>query len=167
MAAFEDALEEAIKDRLAPLFAPMQIPVIRLPDTEAEHKRPVTRGRVTVSYHSSTYEANEGTRFANHLSTGSIVQDRPVDVELVFEAPSRRGEGGVLDMMRLARRYLVGFRPPHCGKLFALSDRYVGFDAGIWSHALSLRCHTRLVEAPEATLEPPVTKVTVKEDFDP
>lgn len=159
-------VEDSIVARLAAALTPIGVEAIPLPETEKEFSRPMGKGRVTVAYHSASYEGNEGSRYANQLSTGAVVQDTVADVEIVIEAPFRRARGvnrGVLELLLICRKALIGFRPDGCGKLFGASDKFGGNAEGIWTHVLTLRCHSRVAEQPDPVVAPLIKRITNEE----
>lgn len=158
-----DAVEDAIVARLLPFLSPRGVDVIALPDDEASFDHPFERGLVTVSYHSSTFNADDQSSTKNFRAVGTIVQRQEADVVLALEATSRRGEGGIFDQRALVLAALVGWKPPGMTKLYAMHDAYFGFENGTWMHTITLRGLATLVEGqvtPPGT--PPPTVPLIK-----
>ena len=44
------------------------------------------------------------------------------------------------------RRALVGWRPPDCRKVWAVSEKFLGESAGIWQYAVDMATESMLVE---------------------
>ena len=67
----------------------------------------------------------------------------------------------LVDAVRLA---IVGFRPPDCRKVWAMSEKFLGETAGLWQYAVDLASEAMLVEDADVNTETPLTLVTYEEN---
>ncbi len=61
------------------------------------------------------------------------------------------------------RRALIGWKPPDCRKVWAVSDKFLGETAGLWQYAVDLASQSMLVEDADVDAETPLTQVTYEE----
>jgi hypothetical protein len=134
-----DTVEDAIVAHLSPLLSGVNVDVVATPDTDADLVEVFDRGRVTVCYHSSTYDGDDASRTKNHRAMGVVAQRQEIDLMFILQAPLRRGPGGVIDQLVRVRKALLGWSPPGMGKLYAVRDDFQGREDGVWMHTLTLR----------------------------
>ena len=74
------------------------------------------------------------------------------------------GRGGAVDVVDAVRQALVGFRPPDCRKVWAMSEKFLGETAGLWQYAVDVATEAMLVEDADVNTETPLTLVTYEEN---
>ena len=121
------------------------------PEDEKEYFLAHPVGAALVGYAGASYAAPRDT-FA-------VIQRREISLPVILVFRQLNGPDGAVDMLDRVRRLLVGFRPPDCGKLRAVSDRFVGQASGLWWYELNLVCDGMLVEATELEDGPKLTKL--------
>jgi len=94
MSMYED-IESAVVDRLAP-FGTVGFDVVALPETQAEYSRPFVNGKITVAYHSSSYEK------AN--SIGHMSQYEEIAIIVSIQSRFLRGDKGIYNLAALVRK---------------------------------------------------------------
>ena len=79
-------------------------------------------------------------------------------------SPSSTERSIAVDVVDAVRQALVGFRPPDCRKVWAVSEKFLGETAGLWQYAVDLATEAMLVEDADVNTETPLTLVTYEEN---
>ncbi|MGI9158252.1 MAG: Gp37 family protein [Saprospiraceae bacterium] len=159
-------LEDAIVQRLEPLKA-LGFEVVALPDRDADYERPFKFGRVTVAYKSSLF-TEDGTSGRPVLySTSEIVQKETVEVEVVIQSRTLRGEKGVHWLKAAVSKQIIGWQPDSWGRLYGKEYRFVEHADGIFTYALSLFTTGLLVQHDDPKSLPVLSQITVLMGNDP
>jgi hypothetical protein len=146
-------IEAEIVARLTP-FKAQGFNVLALPEVQADYEKPFLNGRITVAYHSSEFDKPQ--------STEQISQWEEIRVIVGIEARSLRGTGkGIYDMMALVRKYLIGFIPTDCERMWAKEAglKKAEYENNVWTYyaifctkALAVEDYTETLIADESTL---------------
>ncbi|MGE1004211.1 Gp37 family protein (plasmid) [Ralstonia syzygii subsp. celebesensis] len=144
-----DAVVQRLKTKL-PLLA-----IEYFPDKPAEYRLNHPRGALLVSY--------LGSQFDKTADVTYIAQPRTVKLSITVILRQLNGRGGAVDVADDVRRALIGWRPPDCRKVWAVSDKFLGETAGLWQYAVDLATQAMLVEDADVDTEIPLTQVTYEE----
>ena len=145
-----DAVVERLKVKLP------QLAVEYFPDRPAEYRLNHPRGALLVSY--------LGSQFDTTVDVTYIAQPRTVKLSVTVILRQLNGKGGAVDVVDAVRQALVGFRPPDCRKVWAMSEKFLGETAGLWQYAVDLATEAMLVEDADVNTETPLTLVTYEEN---
>ena len=145
-----DAVVERLKVKLP------QLAVEYFPDRPAEYRLNHPRGALLVSY--------LGSQFDTTVDVTDIAQPRTVKLSVTVILRQLNGKGGAVDVVDAVRQALVGFRPPDCRKVWAVSEKFLGETAGLWQYAVDLATEAMLVEDADVNTETPLTLVTYEEN---
>lgn len=159
-----DKVEDSLKARgdlkLAAEILAGTLEVEVLPDTAGGFKRPILRkGRISICY--------LDTDFDRIKSPEVVAQDGFNKFGFFLAAKSRRGPGGINDLIRLVYKWYVGFRPMGHEKLISVKTELYQreTDTGLWFAKVELKAQFMLVEfnddpalpnIAQMTFEPPV-----------
>lgn len=144
-----DAVVERLKVKLP------QLAVEYFPDRPAEYRLNHPRGALLVSY--------LGSQFNTTVDVTYIAQPRTVKLSVTVVLRQLNGKGGAVDAVDAVRRALVGFRPPDCRKVWAVSEKFLGETAGLWQYAVDLASEAMLVEDADVNTESRLIDVTYEE----
>ncbi|MDO5940638.1 Gp37 family protein [Burkholderia cepacia] len=144
-----DALVQRLKVKLP------QLAVEYFPDKPAEYRLNHPKGALLVSY--------LGSKFDPTVDVTYIAQPRTVKLSVTVILRQLHGRGGAVDVVDDVRRALIGWRPPDCRKVWAVSDKFLGETAGLWQYAVDLASESMLVEDADVNTETPLTQVTYEE----
>jgi hypothetical protein len=145
---------EAVHGRLAGLLPGLRVEFF--PERPAEYRLNHSVGALLVSH--------LGGKFEEPDDIGFVVQARTVKLSVTVVLKQLNGRDGALDVLDLVRAALVGFKPPHCRrKLYALDEKFLGEEAGIWQYALDFATEAVQVEDADIGTEPLLTQVTYEE----
>ncbi|RAS18935.1 Gp37 protein [Microvirgula sp. AG722] len=144
-----DAVVGCLRTRLPALA------VEYFPERPVDYRLNHPKGALLVSY--------LGSQFGDTVDTQYIAQPRTVKLSVTVVLRQLNGRGGAVDVLDLVRRALVGFRPPDCRKLKAVSEKFLGESAGIWQYAVDVASQAMLVEDADVDTETPLTQVTHEE----
>ncbi len=145
-----DAVVERLKVKLP------QLAVEYFPDRPAEYRLNHPRGALLVSY--------LGSQFDTTVDGTYLAQPRTVKLSVTVILRQLNGKGGAVDVVDAVRQALVGFRPPDCRKVWAVSEKFLGETAGLWQYAVDLASEAMLVEDADVNTETPLTLVTYEEN---
>ena len=145
-----DAVVERLKVKLP------QLAVEYFPDRPAEYRLNHPRGALLVSYLGSQVDTTVDVTY--------IAQPRTVKLSVTVILRQLNGKGGAVDVVDAVRQALVGFRPPDCRKVWAVSEKFLGETAGLWQYAVDLATEAMLVEDADVNTETPLTLVTYEEN---
>lgn len=145
-----DAVVERLKVKLP------QLAVEYFPDRPAEYRLNHPKGALLVSYLGSQFDATVDVTY--------IAQPRTVKLSVTVILRQLNGKGGAVDVVDAVRQALVGFRPPDCRKVWAVSEKFLGETAGLWQYAVDLASEAVLVEDADVNTETPLTLVTYEEN---
>lgn len=145
-----DAVVERLKVKLP------QLAVEYFPDRPAEYRLNHPKGALLVSY--------LGSQFDMTVDVTYIAQPRTVKLSVTVILRQLNGKGGAVDVVDAVRQALVGFRPPDCRKVWAVSEKFLGETAGLWQYAVDLASEAMLVEDADVNTETPLTLVTYEEN---
>jgi hypothetical protein len=112
------------------------------PERPAEYRLNHPRGALLVSYLGSQFAATRDATF--------IAQPRTVKFAVTVVLRQLNGRGGAIDVLDEVRRALVGFKPPDCRKVWAVSEKFLGETAGLWQYAVDFASEAMLLEDDEA-----------------
>lgn len=143
----------AIAERLR--SAVPQCAVECFPDKPREYRLNHPRGALLVSF--------AGSRYANPVDTTFVAQPRDLRVTVTVVMRQLNGRGGAVDMVDAARAALLGWRPPDCKRLRAVSETYLGESAGLWQYAADFACESVAVEDAAVGDGPPFVGVAPEE----
>ncbi len=127
---------DAVVDRLKVKLP--QLAVEYFPDRPAEYRLNHPRGALLVSY--------PGSQFGDTVDVTCIAQPRTVKLSVTVLLRQLNGRGGAVDVVDDVRRALVGWRPPDCRKVWAVSEKFLGESAGIWQYVVDMATESMLVE---------------------
>ncbi|WP_369951985.1 Gp37 family protein [Ralstonia syzygii] len=144
-----DALVQRLKAKLP------QLAVEYFPDKPADYRLNHPRGALLVSY--------LGSQFDKTVDVTYIAQPRTVKLSVTVILRQLHGRGGAVDVVDDVRRALIGWKPPDCRKVWAVSDKFLGETAGLWQYAVDLATQSMLVEDADVGTETPLTQVTYEE----
>ncbi|ARU23670.1 hypothetical protein RSSE_c3287 [Ralstonia solanacearum] len=144
-----DALVQRLKAKLP------QLAVEYFPDKPADYRLNHPRGALLVSY--------LGSQFDKTVDVTYIAQPRTVKLSVTVILRQLHGRGGAVDVVDDVRRALIGWKPPDCRKVWAVSDKFLGETAGLWQYAVDLASQSMLVEDADVGTETPLTQVTYEE----
>lgn len=151
--------ETDIYNRLAP-FQGADIEVVKLPENQTDFKRPFAKGKYTVSYKSSKWK--------NPQSTFEISQEEELTFEIAIQARTLRGAKGVYNLLKVLKAALIGFRPAHCEKMYAVESGMTGvsetLNDGVWTYVALFACKSLTVEDFEEDLSVILTQVTTNRE---
>lgn len=150
-----EQIEIDIKNRLTAKL-PGAIEVEILPENEKDYKKPFANCKISVCYGLS--------EFAKPKSTGYIVQQEDIQVELFIRGRKLRGVNQVWDAKNKALKALIGFMPTDCRRIFGVGFRIESREDGLFSYVLTLAMGSELVEdfdENDEVLQPPVNTITV------
>ena len=145
-----DAVVERLKVKIP------QLAVEYFPDRPAEYRLNHPKGALLVSY--------LGSQFDTTVDVTDIAQPRTVKLSVTVILRQLNGKGGAVDVVDAVRQALVGFRPPDCRKVWAVSEKFLGETAGLWQYAVDLATEAMLVEDADVNTETPLTLVTYEEN---
>ncbi|ALS60672.1 Gp37 family protein [Pandoraea norimbergensis] len=126
------------------------------PDRPQDYRLNHPKGALLVSY--------LGSQFDKTVDVSYIAQPRTVKLSVTVILRQLNGKGGAVDVVDLVRAALVGFRPPDCRKVWAVSEKFLGETAGLWQYAVDVASEAMLVEDADINTETPLTEVTYEED---
>ncbi|WP_353189536.1 Gp37 family protein [Pandoraea pnomenusa] len=126
------------------------------PDKPSEYRLNHPKGALLVSY--------LGSQFDKTVDVAYVAQPRTVKLSVTVVLRQLNGKGGAVDVVDLVRAALVGFRPPDCRKVWAVSEKFLGETAGLWQYAVDVASEAMLVEDADVNTETPLTEVTYEED---
>lgn len=132
-----------------------QLAIEYFPDRPAEYRVNHAVGALLISY--------PGSQFGDTVDVTYIAQPRTVKLSVTVLLRQLNGRGGAVDVVDDVRRALVGWRPPDCRKVRAVSETFLGETAGIWQYTVDLAAEAMLVEDAEIGAEIPLTQVTYEE----
>ena len=145
-----DTVVERLKVKLPQLVAEY------FPDRPAEYRLNHPKGALLVSY--------LGSQFGPTVDVTYIAQPRTVKLSVTVILRQLNGKGGAVDVVDAVRRALVGFRPPDCRKVWAVSEKFLGETAGLWQYAVDVATEAVLVEDADVNTETPLIDVTYEEN---
>jgi hypothetical protein len=76
---------------------------------------------------------------------GRVEQVRTVRIGLTLVTRQLWGDDGAATLLDRLRAALVGWRPDDCEPVYAVGDRLLQEDAGLWWYAAEFACNTRLI----------------------
>lgn len=144
-----DALVVRLKAKLP------QLAVEYFPDKPTEYRLNHPRGALLVSY--------LGSQFDKTVDVTYIAQPRTVKLSVTVILRQLNGRGGAVDVVDDVRRALIGWQPPDCRKVWAVSDKFLGETAGLWQYAVDLASQSMLVEDSDVNTGQPLTQITYEE----
>ena len=121
-------IEAEIVARLTP-FKAQGFNVLALPEVQADYEKPFLNGRITVAYHSSEFDKPQ--------STEQVSQWEQINFIIAVESTKLRVEGrGIYDLMATIRRYLIGFQPSNCDRMWAKEAglKKAEYDNNLWTY---------------------------------
>ncbi len=114
------------------------------------------RGALLVTY--------AGSDFGDTADLTHVMQPRLVKLSVTVILRQLNGRGGAVDVLDLVRQAMVGFRPPDCRKVRALSEKFLGETAGLWQYAVDFAADAMQVEDADPDSGPLLTNVTYEEN---
>lgn len=144
---------DAVKARLTTLMPGLAVEYF--PERPDEYRLNHPKGALLVSY--------LGSQFGEADDVGAVIQERTVKLTVTVVLRQLNGKNGAVDLLDTVRLALVGFKPPHCSKTRALSEKFLGESAGIWQYALDVATETVQVEDVQVGTDPLLTLVNYEE----
>lgn len=149
--------EQDIVECLLP-FVNAGIQIQKLPETQADFKRPFDKAKITIGY--------KGSKWEKPMSTGHMSQDEEVMFEFSIQSRTLRANLGVYLVKSLIIKALVGFAPTDCDKMYCKESGMTGakevFEDGVWTYTLVMCCRNVSVEDFEEDLTAILHKITNK-----
>jgi hypothetical protein len=150
-----EQVELEIYTRLLP-FQGANIEVAKLPESEADFKRPYTKAKFTVCY--------KGSKWKDPRSTSHITQEEELLFEIAIQSRTLRGNRGIYTLKRLLTQALVGFQPTDCERMYAKESGMTGVETtltdGVYTYSAVFACTTLSVEDFEEDLSLILEKIT-------
>ncbi len=147
--------EDDIVTRLMP-FINAGIDIAKLPEAQADFKRPFDKAKITIGY--------KGSKWDKPTSTGHISQDEDVMFEFSIQSRTLRGDRGIYIVKALIIQALVGFAPTDCDKMYCKESGMTGakevFEDGVWTYTLIMCCRNVSVEDFEEDLSVILHRIT-------
>ena len=132
-----------------------QLAVEYFPDRPAEYRLNHPGGALLVSY--------LGSQFDTTVDVTYVAQPRTVKLSVTVILRQLNGKGGAVDVVDAVRLAMVGFRPPDCRKVWAVSEKFLGETAGLWQYAVDVASEAMLVEDADVHTESPLIDITFEE----
>lgn len=152
-----EQVEEDIYQRLLP-FQGISIDVVKLPDNEADFKRAFAKGKITIGYKGSKWDAPR--------STSQIAQEEKLIFEVAMQSRELRGSRGLYMLKRVVTQALTGFQPTDCNRMYPEESGMTGvketFTDGVWTYSAIFHCTTLTVEDFEEDLTLLLKKITTE-----
>lgn len=123
----------------------------KLPENQADYNRPFVKGKITVAYKKS--------QFNTPKSTGHTVQEEGMQLEIVLCAKKLRGPDGIYEMFDKTRRALIGWRPSHCGRMYAVSFELETRQDGLFYYIFTVGAVSQLVMEADIDNDPAVSEL--------
>jgi hypothetical protein len=89
--------------------------------------------------------AYPGSNSTGTMLMGRVEQVRTVRIGLTLVTRQLWGDDGAATLLDRLRAALVGWRPDDCEPVYAVGDRLLQEDAGLWWYAAEFACNTRLI----------------------
>ena len=146
-----DCIEDEIKVWLGDIY-PDKIQVIQSPENESEFESPKEKPKISVVY--------SHTKFEGQRSTGSVVQDEWLHVDVVIQSRTLREKLGIYDLYNEVRRRLHGRQSKLTGdKYQSVSfEPFSNRDEDFWTYVYQVRMKSMAVEAENCFEEYPILK---------
>ena len=128
-----------ITDTQATLAAAFpELAVELFPDQPANYRLNHPTGALLLAYPGSTLDSP--------MLMGRVEQARTIRIGITLVLRQLWGPDGAPAMLDRLRTALVGWRPSsECEPLYAISDRFLHQDAGLWWYAAEFACVTRQI----------------------
>lgn len=126
-----------------------------LPDNEAEFNRNFTKPQVYVSY--------SGSDFSEPENIGATIQEETVNFDILFRARTRRGDTGLLKILKLVGDKILGYKFEGCSKITLTKQGYIDRSQNDWNFILSVRFLTHIVENLDEEEVPNITEINFDE----
>lgn len=134
MIATQELADQAIAKLI---FAMPELEVILYPANPANYRLNHPLGAVLLDYPGSTS--------TNAMLMGRVEQVRTVRIGLTLVTRQLWGTNGAATQLDRLRAALGGWRPEDCEPVYAIGDRLLQEDAGLWWYAMEFACNTRLI----------------------
>lgn len=146
-----DAVVARLKARQAHLA------VEYFPERPLEYRLNHPKGALLVSY--------AGSQFGETVDLSYVCQPQTLKLAITVILRQLNGRGGAVDELDALRRAIIGYKPPNCRrKIWALSEKFLGENAGLWQYALDVATETMLVEDAEIGTGALLTDVNYEEE---
>lgn len=140
-------LEQALPDLAVELFPPRP----------AEYRLNHPVGAVLLGY--------PGSRHQGPRPLGMVAQERAVRFGCTLVARQIWGSLGAVALLDRLRAALVGWAPPDCDGIYALDDKFLTEDAGVWWYASDFEAQTMTIEDREPDSGPRLIHTTLLDDY--
>lgn len=134
MIATQDLIDQTLA-RLATALPELEVALYPASPTGFRLNHPL--GAVLLAYPGSTS--------ASPMLMGRVEQVRTVRLGLTLVTRQLWGDDGAATLLDRLRAALVGWRPDDCEPVYAVADRLLQEDAGLWWYAAEFACNTRLI----------------------
>jgi hypothetical protein len=134
MIATQDLIDQALA-RLRAALPELEVALYPATPTGFRLNHPL--GAVLLAYPGSTS--------SNTMLIGRVEQVRTVRLGLTLVTRQLWGDDGAATLLDRLRTALIGWRPDDCEPVYALGDRLLQEDAGLWWYAMEFACNTRLL----------------------
>lgn len=121
------------------------------------------RGSVWVGYGGSVSSV-PGSASDPWRDTGALAQRREVQILLLLQTPTLRGDVGLLALLDDLRTILLGFSPPHGSPIRGLHERFIDAQNGLWTWEATYVTDLLAVVDRELVTEPLLTRIAVADD---
>lgn len=89
--------------------------------------------------------AYPGSTSGGPMLMGRVEQERTVRLGFTLVTRQLWGNDGAATLLDRLRAALVGWRPADCEPVYAVNDRLLQEDAGLWWYSAEFACVTRLI----------------------
>lgn len=96
---------------------------------------------------------------------GLVAQARETRLGCTLVTRRLWGEHGAVALLDRLRRALVGWIPPHGGKVRAEEERFLAEDKGLWWYGATYAVTLLTTEDLDAVTEPLLAQVTITDDY--
>lgn len=86
-----------------------------------------------------------GSSSASPMLMGRVEQVRTLRISVTLVTRQLWGDDGAAALLDRIRTAMIGWRPAECEPVYAISDRFVQEDAGLWWYAAEFALNTRLI----------------------
>lgn len=126
------------------------------PEKPADYRLNHARGALLLSY--------AGSQFAETVDVRYVCQPQTLKLSITVIVRQLNGRGGAVDVLDALRLSIIGYKPPNCRrKIWALSEKFLGENAGLWQYALDIATETMLMEDSDLDTEVSLRKITHQE----
>jgi len=108
------------------------------PDNESEFNKNFTIAQVYLLF--------TGSDFASSENTSAVIQEETLNFDIYFRAKSRRGEKGLLQIVREVSDKILGYKMVGCSKIQFTKQGFMEVSQNNCNYFLSFNFTTHIVE---------------------